>query len=421
MTTFNDVVRNPRIPKENAGSHPNRQNKRRVYNKSAPKSRQAQTNNKSNKPQQSPFNFNLFIGNSNTEGNGLPQILADRALLGIMNAQNIPNGLQNPANPVQNPVPPVAQGHILGGGVNNENRQQLADVVAQQVELRNNHQNLLNEIQNNQFNVNRQEQLQNLINRNAVNQAAHLDTIASKIDRRIRHIQQDNVDILNTGMVNRNLLSEIRNQNASVTPVQNDHGSKAQLDKALTELKTMFRTALLPERNKNKLKEFNLQNKGKIVEDVNTLKKLVEDQRYTEESRTNALLNLSDDEVDSEDIQAGTPGAPRARAPIMASTKPPMIFSRRKPPPRRAGDETSDTDARAAQDELMADSSIYVDKRVLFVEDSDDAPDAENTAPRFTDKTPNRDTNQDTDIGASDDLIVQGQGKIVSDWENMSF
>ena len=113
--------------------------------------------------------------------------------------------------------------------------------------------------------------------------------------------------------------------------------------------------------------------------------------------------------------------APRARAPIMASTKPPMIFSRRKPPPRRAGDETSDTDARAAQDELMADSSIYVDKRVLFVEDSDDAPDAENTAPRFTDKTPNRDTNQDTDIGASDDLIVQGQGKIVSDWENMSF
>lgn len=416
MTTFNDVVRNPRIPKENAGSHPNRQNKRRVYNKSAPKSRQAQTNNKSNKPQQSPFNFNLFIGNM--EGNGLPQILADRALLGIMNAQNIPNGLQNPANPVQNPVPPD-QGHILGGGFNNEDRQQLVDVVAQQVELRNNHQNLLNEIQNNQFNVNRQEQLQNLINRNAVNQAAYLDTIASQIDRRIRHIQQDNVDILNTGIANRNLLSEIRNQNASVTPVQNDNGSKAELDKTLTEMKTMFRTALLPERNKNKLKQFNLQNRGKIVEDVNTLKKLVEDQRYTEESRTNALLNLSDDEVDSEDIKAGTPRAPRAPRPIMPSSNPPMMWSQRKPPPRQTGDDTTDSDARAAQDELMENSGIYVRKKFMFVEDSDDAPDAVNSAPRFTDKTPNRGTNQDTDIDNSDDLMVQDSGKIVSDYEQL--
>ena len=34
MPTYSDIVKNPRIPRENAGSQANNQNKRRVYNKS---------------------------------------------------------------------------------------------------------------------------------------------------------------------------------------------------------------------------------------------------------------------------------------------------------------------------------------------------------------------------------------------------
>ena len=158
------LVKNPRIPKENAASQVNSKTKRRVYNTNTQRKKPTNTRQPKQPPSsQPPFNFNLFLGNMG--GNGMPQILADRALLGLMNAQNIPNGVQNPVNPLPvPPVPPVPAGHILGGGFGADERQQLQDVVDAMHVFHGDQQRIIREINDNAFNQDRQNELRDELN-----------------------------------------------------------------------------------------------------------------------------------------------------------------------------------------------------------------------------------------------------------------
>ena len=166
MVTYSDIVKNPKIPRENASSQVNNQNKRRVYNKSNTQ-RKKPTNTRKPNPPQPPFSFNLFVGNMPSNANGMPQILADRALLGLMNAQNIPIGVQNPVNPLQaqpQAVPPPPAGHILGGGFGADERQQLQDVVDAMHVFHGDQQRIIREINDNAFNQDRQNELRDELN-----------------------------------------------------------------------------------------------------------------------------------------------------------------------------------------------------------------------------------------------------------------
>ena len=256
MATYNDVVRNPRIPRENAGSQANNQNKRRVYNKSQTNKKKTTNTRKSNPPQP-PFSFNLFLGNMG--GNGMPQILADRALLGLMNAQNIPNGVQNPVNPLpaQPPqVPPPGGGHILGGGpggFREDDRRQLEDVVDIQQMLFEEQQNIRNAINNNAFNQERQNQLRDELLANQNNNRQFLELLTNQTQASLRDISANTLDTQMNGLRSRQLIETVNNRTIELENQINT--SRQEHNQSMKQMKTMFNMMLTPGSDKKKLND----------------------------------------------------------------------------------------------------------------------------------------------------------------------
>ena len=248
MPTYSDVVKNPRIPRENAGSQANNQNKRRVYNKSQTNRKKTTNTRKSNPPQQ-PFSFNLFLGNMG--GNGMPQILADRALLGLMNAQNIPNGVQ-PIPPVQ-PVPPPGGGHILGDGFNADDRQQLQDVVDIQQMFSEEQQNIRRAINNNAFNQERQDDLRDKLIQNQNNNRQFLELLTNQTQTSLKDIRENTLDTQMNGLKSRQLIETVNNRTIELENQINT--SRQEHNQNMKQMKTMFNMMLTPGSDKKKLND----------------------------------------------------------------------------------------------------------------------------------------------------------------------
>ena len=206
MPTYSDIVKNPRIPRENAGSQANNQNKRRVYNKSHLQHTQRKKTTNQRKPNtpQPPFSFNLFLGNMG--GNGMPQIPADRALLGLMNAQNaqnIPNAIQNPVNLLPPP------GHILGGGFGVDDRRQLQDVVDAQHLFFEEQNNIRREMNANAFNQERQNQLRDELLANQNNSREYLEMVSNQTRATLENIRTETFNTSMTGIRSRRLIETV--------------------------------------------------------------------------------------------------------------------------------------------------------------------------------------------------------------------
>ena len=260
MPTYSDIVKNPRIPRENAGSQANNQNKRRVYNKSNTQ-RKKQTNTRKPNQPQPPFNFNLYVGNMPSgSNNGIPQILADRALLGLMNSQNIPIGGQNPVNPLPAQPPPVP--HILGGGFHADDRQQLVDIVEAQRIFYDEQNNIRNAINNNAFNQERQNQLRDELLANQNNSREYLELVSNQTRQTLDNLRQQTFNTSMNGMRSRRLIETVNNRTTDLENTINT--SREEHKKNMEKIQTMFNIMLTPTNDRKALNEAYNKNREEL-------------------------------------------------------------------------------------------------------------------------------------------------------------
>lgn len=259
MPTYGDIVKNPRIPRENAGSQVNNQNKRRVYKSRLHYTQRKKTTNtrKPNQPQP-PFNFNLYVGNMpGNANNGIPQILADRALLGLMNSQNIPIGGQNPVNPLPPPV-----GHILGGGFGEDDRQTLQDVVEAQRLFYDEQNNIRNAINNNAFNQERQNELRDELLANQNNSRNYLEMLSNQTRDTLANIRTETFNTSMTGIRSRRLIETMNNR---TTDLENSiNTSREEHNKNMEKIQTMFNIMLTPGNDRKKLNDAYNKNREEL-------------------------------------------------------------------------------------------------------------------------------------------------------------
>lgn len=266
MTTYSDIVKNPKIPRENAASQVNNKNKRRVYNKSDTQRKKSTNTRQPKQPpsSQPPISFNLFLGNMGEKG--MPQILADRALLGLMNAQNIPNGVQNPGNPLPNPpvppVPPPAAGHILGGGFNAEDRQQLQDVVDAQRVFFEEQNNIRREINANAFNLERQNELRDDLIANQNNSRAYLELVSNQTQASLADLRQESFSTSMNVIASRRLVERVNNRTTDLETSINT--TREEHKKNMEKIQTMFNMLLTPGSDRKALNDAYNKNREEL-------------------------------------------------------------------------------------------------------------------------------------------------------------
>ena len=247
MVTYSDIVKNPKIPKENAGSQVNNQSKRRVYKSNTQRKKTTNTR----KPNQTqPFNFNLYVGNiPSGSNNGIPQILADRALIGLMNAQNIPIGGQNPV-----PQPPA--------GFNADDRQQLVDIVEAQRIFYDEQNNIRNAINNNAFNQERQNQLRDELLANQNNSRQYLEMVSNQTRNTLENLRQETFNTSMNGIRSRRLIETVNNKTTELET--NINTSREEHKKNMEKIQTMFNIMLTPGNDKKKLNDAYNKNREEL-------------------------------------------------------------------------------------------------------------------------------------------------------------
>ena len=202
----------------------------------------------------------------------MPQILADRALLGLMNAQNIPIGVQNPVNPLPvqpqavpppvPPVPPPPAGHILGGGFGEDDRRQLQDVVDSQRIFYDEQQVIRNAINNNAFNQERQNQLRDELLANQNNNRAYLELVSNQTRETLDNIRQETFNTSMTGIRSRRLIETVNNR---TTDLENSiNTAREEHNKNMEKMQTMFNILLTPGNDRKALNDAYNKNREEL-------------------------------------------------------------------------------------------------------------------------------------------------------------